>query len=229
MPGADEGGQPFGFFTGATGVTVDRGDAFPKDFLGDIIVGEVANNLVDRAKLRSDGLRIAADQAEVIARYAPVLQMAGDPLRGKAVFKNHCSACPKLEDVGNSVGPDLASIKNRGSEAVLTNTLDPNREVLSQYFTYLVTTDAGVTITGIFTAETVNTVTLRKADGTTETLQRVNIEQMRSTGLSAMPEGLQQQIRLPTMADLLADLNSIKWQVISKLEPTVPEISSGPG
>ena len=149
-------------------------------------------------------------RSEVITRYAPALQMTGDPIRGKVVFKNHCSACHKLEGVGNSVGPDLASIKNRGSESVLTNILDPNREVLPQYLTYLVTTDVGTTVTGMITAETANTVTLRKSDGSTETMQRVNIEQMRSTGLSAMPEGLEQQVPLPAMADLLAYLNSIK-------------------
>ena len=31
-PGSDEGGQPSGFFTGATGVTVYRGDACPAEY-----------------------------------------------------------------------------------------------------------------------------------------------------------------------------------------------------
>ena len=59
-----EGGQPFGFFTAATGVTVYRGDAWPKDFRGDILVGEPANNLVYRARPQADGLSLAAQRAD---------------------------------------------------------------------------------------------------------------------------------------------------------------------
>jgi hypothetical protein len=43
-----------------------------------------------------------------------------------------------------------------------------------------------------------------------EIVQRVNIASLRSTGLSAMPEGLEDKISLQAMADLLAYLNSIR-------------------
>jgi putative heme-binding domain-containing protein len=147
---------------------------------------------------------------DVLARYQKALDQPGEVAKGKVVFKNVCSACHKLEGVGEAVGPDLASIKNRGSEAVMTNVLDPNREVLPQFYTYTLITDAGVTLTGMITAETANTVTIRKADKASETVQRVNIESLRSTGLSAMPEGLEKEIDPQAMADLLAYLNSIK-------------------
>lgn len=48
IPGSDEGGTPSGFFTGATGITVYRGDAWPAEYRGQLFVGEVANNLVYR-------------------------------------------------------------------------------------------------------------------------------------------------------------------------------------
>ena len=44
----------------------------------------------------------------------------------------------------------------------------------------------------------------------TETIPRTDIESLRSLGLSYMPEGLEKQIDVPAMADLLAYLNSIK-------------------
>lgn len=147
---------------------------------------------------------------DVISKYQKALELSGDAVRGKAMFKEVCSSCHRLEGVGQAVGPDLASIKNRGLESVMTNVLDPNREVLPQYYTYVLTTDGGVTITGMITAETANTVTIRKADGTSETVQRVNIESLRSSGLSAMPEGLEQKLNHQAMADLLAYLNGIR-------------------
>jgi hypothetical protein len=39
---------------------------------------------------------------------------------------------------------------------------------------------------------------------------RIHIEELRSTGLSFMPEGLEKWIDVPAMADLLAYLNSIR-------------------
>ena len=39
---------------------------------------------------------------------------------------------------------------------------------------------------------------------------RVRIEEMRSTGQSFMPEGLEKQIGVPAMADLLAYLKTLK-------------------
>jgi hypothetical protein len=68
-----------------------------------------------------------------------------------------------------------------------------------------------VIVTGMISAETVNTVTIRRADGMSETVQRVNVASLRSTGPSAMPEGLEDKLDLRAMADLLAYLNSIKW------------------
>ena len=38
---------------------------------------------------------------------------------------------------------------------------------------------------------------------TNETILRVNIEELRSTGMSFMPEGLEKQIDVQAMADLL--------------------------
>ena len=51
---------------------------------------------------------------------------------------------------------------------------------------------------------------LRRADGTSETVLRIHIEELQSTGLSFMPEGLEKQIDVPAMADLLEYLTSSK-------------------
>ncbi|MFP6753253.1 MAG: PVC-type heme-binding CxxCH protein, partial [Pirellulaceae bacterium] len=62
--GSDEGGTPFGFFTGATGVTIYRGNAWPKEFHGNLLVGDIANNLIYRATLSQDGLQLVATRAD---------------------------------------------------------------------------------------------------------------------------------------------------------------------
>ena len=53
------GGRPSGYFTGATGTTVHRGDAYPPDVAGDVFIADCGSNLIHRKKLRPgpDGLQ----------------------------------------------------------------------------------------------------------------------------------------------------------------------------
>jgi putative heme-binding domain-containing protein len=151
-----------------------------------------------------------ARRPDVVAAYQKALQLKGDPARGKAVFKKECAACHQLEGVGTQVGADLSAIRDQGSATILLNILDPNREVKPQYLSYVLETKAGRLLTGMMTAETATSVTVRRADGSSETVLRIDIEELRSTGLSFMPEGLEKQIDVPAMADLLAYLNAVK-------------------
>ncbi len=150
-----------------------------------------------------------ARRQDVVAAYQKALQLKGDPVRGKAVFQKECSACHRLEGVGTQVGADLSDIRNQTTDAILLNILDPNREVKPQFLSYVLVTKAGRIVTGLITAETANSLTIRRADGTSETILRIHIDELRSTGLSFMPEGLEKQIDVPAMADLLAYLRSI--------------------
>ena len=50
----------------------------------------------------------------------------------------------------------------------------------------------------------------RRSDGTTATVLRVDIEELNSTGLSFMPEGLEKQVTVKMMADLLVYLASVR-------------------
>jgi putative membrane-bound dehydrogenase-like protein len=186
--------------------TVGRSDVDPArlDLLRKYPVAEVRTRA---AKLFAAGL---ARRQDVVAAYQKALQLKGDRERGKAVFKANCSSCHRLEGVGQQVGAELSAIRDRGLDAVLLNILDPNREVLPQYLSYMLVTKSGRVLTGMITAETANSLTIRKPDGSEETVLRLQIEELRSTGLSYMPEGLEQQINVPAMADLLAYLNSVK-------------------
>jgi putative heme-binding domain-containing protein len=195
-------------------------------FLDAVEQGKIARGDVDPArirllqaatdeKIRSRSLKLfagvtPAKRDDVVKAYREALERKGDVARGKVVFKNHCSACHRLEGVGDSVGADLAAIRDRGLEAVLLNILDPNREVKPQFQSYVLETRSGRSITGMIIAEAASSLTLRRGDGTTETVLRIDVEELRSTALSFMPEGMEKQIDVPAMADLLAYLNSIR-------------------
>jgi len=87
--------------------------------------------------------------------------------------------------------------------------LDPNREILPQYLTYVVLTLDGRAVTGMIAEESPNNLTIRQADSTTVAIPRADIDEMTSSGISYMPEGLETQIDPQAMADLLAYLMSV--------------------
>ncbi len=142
-------------------------------------------------------------RADVVAAYRSVLESKGDAERGKQVFAKTCAACHKVQGVGHDIGPNLAAMKARGTEAILLNVLDPNREVNPQYLSYALLTADGRQLTGLITAETATSVTLKRADNATDTVLRIDIDQLKSSGMSLMPEGLEKQIDQQAMADLL--------------------------
>ncbi len=92
----------------------------------------------------------------------------------------------------------------------MLNILDPNRDVKPQFLSYILVTTSGRVLTGMIAAETANSLTIRKPDGVEETVLRLDIEELRGTGLSFMPEGLEKQVDVAAMADLLSYLISAK-------------------
>ena len=165
--------------------------------------------LHDRAKALQARMKLGR-RKDVIDAYRGALALKGDAAKGKAFFQKTCVACHKLEKVGNDIGPNLVAFQARGAEAVLINILDPNLEVNPQYVEYVVLTRDGRTLTGLLAAETSTSITLKRAQGETDIVLRADIEKMRSTGLSLMPEGLEQQLDQQGMADLIAYLMSVK-------------------
>jgi putative heme-binding domain-containing protein len=145
-------------------------------------------------------------RSEVIARYQKALSLPASPARGKLVFQKNCAGCHRLGGEGFEVGPSLETIRHHVPSQVLTNILDPNREVSPNYLEYLVTTKDGKTTSGVIVSETVTGLTLRRTGGVEETVLRQNIEEMTSTNRSLMPEGLEQTINPREMADLIAFL-----------------------
>ncbi len=149
-------------------------------------------------------------RAKVIETYREALDLPGDAERGAAVFKARCATCHAKSNDGKRVGPDLATVQNRSPEQLLLQILDPNREVKPQYLNYQAVTEDGRIKSGIIVAESESNITLRRPEGAADVIARKSIESLVSSGLSLMPEGLEQHINLQQMADLLNYLQAKK-------------------
>lgn len=143
---------------------------------------------------------------QVIDEYEPALSLRADPQRGQRVFERECAACHRFAGKGNDVGPDMAAASHHTPDQMLTHILDPNREVSPNYLEYVVALDDGRVITGVIANESATSIVLRRAEGLQETVLRKSITEIRSSGKSLMPEGLETKVSIQEMADLIAFL-----------------------
>jgi putative heme-binding domain-containing protein len=159
----------------------------------------------DQAKLLFNELE-GGDRMKVYQDYKLSLSASADGSLGKAAFQKSCSACHTYQKEGGKVGPDLTGVKNQPAEALLLHILVPNYEVLPAYQSVSVTTKDGRSMSGWLVSETENSLTLRTTFGTDEAVLRKNIATLGNSGLSLMPDGLEQNITKDEMAKLIAYL-----------------------
>jgi putative membrane-bound dehydrogenase-like protein len=147
----------------------------------------------------------AGARDEVVARYGAAATMNGDVERGHQVFTRVCSVCHQYRgEGGTAFGPDLGEVRNRLPGALLVDILEPNGSIADRYELWDVELTDGSTLAGVIGAETPASVTFRMPGGGQTTVPRARIASMRASDMSAMPEGLEAQIDVQQMADLIA-------------------------
>jgi putative heme-binding domain-containing protein len=153
---------------------------------------------------------VASDRQKIIASYHDAASRRGDVGRGKEVFRRVCSGCHRIGDMGSEVGPDLVNLGGRLTKGnLLTQILDPNASIAAGYEEYIIETADGRILTGILAEDSATSVTLRRKEGHQDTVLRSNIARMRSSTISAMPEGHEREISSQQMSDLLEYLQNL--------------------
>jgi mono/diheme cytochrome c family protein len=71
-------------------------------------------------------------RSEVVQTYQGALALKGSADKGRTIFRTVCASCHCAESQGHELGPNLATVQNRGAESIVLNILDPNREVNPQ-------------------------------------------------------------------------------------------------
>jgi len=161
------------------------------------------------ASINSDRQKVIDDYSKQLA----TIEVDPNNNRGKAVFTKNCSACHRIDDVGAMVGPDISDSRVHTFEKLLISILDPNRSIDANYFRYLARTEDGKVVEGLLKDSNSQTITLLSQNGTTTTLNRLEIEELKSSGTSLMPEGVESQISAREMADLLWYVKNWRYAV----------------
>ena len=155
--------------------------------------------------------RLPEGRREALARYQPAVDREGDVARGRAVFGKACATCHRVDGLGLAVGPDIGDTRTKTRAMLLTDILNPNGAIDGNYINYVVSLRDGRVVNGLIAAESAGSLTLRRAEDQTEVVLRQDVDEVRSTGASLMPEGLEQSITIDEMTDLLSFLKNWRY------------------
>ncbi|MCO6456846.1 MAG: c-type cytochrome, partial [Pirellulaceae bacterium] len=154
------------------------------------------------------GGAISANRREVARQYESALSMEASVAEGAKVFERACAKCHRVDGQGHVVGPDISDVRNRSRDALLYDILDPNLKIEPRFTDYTVVTDDGRVFNGLMDSETSEAVVLLQAEGKRQVIPRTQIEQLRASGKSLMPEGVEKEITVEQMAHLLEFLKA---------------------
>jgi putative membrane-bound dehydrogenase-like protein len=147
------------------------------------------------------------DEAELRSSLSDILTLKGDASNGLEVYQQNCALCHQLRgQLGVSVGPDLGTVHNWSSEAILSNIIKPNQSISSGFDLCSVQLRDGSTAEGIVTSESPGAITLRNIGTVDRTISRSDIKSLKSLNMSVMPTDFATKISHKQMADLLAFL-----------------------
>lgn len=164
---------------------------------------------------------VPAGRQEVLDRYQRALTIDADAARGKLLFEKQCATCHRIAGIGVDVAPDISDSRTKTAAQLLNDILNPNQAIDNNYVSYTVVTTDGKSETGVISAETPASITLRQPEGRTLLILRPDIDELRSNGVSLMPEGLEKNITVEQMADLIGYIKN--WRYLDGSVPAKPK------
>jgi putative membrane-bound dehydrogenase-like protein len=144
------------------------------------VIGRIRPANGDKQKLIEEKKRM------ILAGGAPDFEAGHDLVR------KTCLVCHKLYGEGAEVGPDLTGVGRSTLDALLANVIDPNQVIGKGYENVMIETKDGRSLSGRLVESTDSRVKLLSAGPKEEVVARSDIESMRTSELSVMPEGLEQ-------------------------------------
>jgi putative heme-binding domain-containing protein len=144
-----------------------------------------------------------------IDRLAAVIRAgSGIPKPGKQIFDQQCTRCHTLFSKGGKVGPDLTTYRRDDLETMLLNIVNPSALVREGFGSHIVSLTDGRVLSGILVEQDKNVVVLRGSEGNDLVIARADIDAMRTSPSSIMPEGLLKDLSDQQVRDLFAYLRS---------------------
>lgn len=132
----------------------------------------------------------------------------GDAARGEPTFKQHCAVCHKLFNEGENIGPDLTGAERGNLDFLLTSMVDPSALIRKEYQAQTVALKDGRVLTGLVIEESDAALTLFDSQRQKTVIPRADVESMKPSTASVMPEGILDPLPDDQIRDLFRYLQS---------------------
>ncbi len=144
-----------------------------------------------------------------------ILALEGDAARGRELFFSqsgaNCGLCHQVNGRGRDFGPNLSQIGRKYSRAeILDNILNPSKSIAAGFTNCSVDTKSETSYTGLLVRETEAEVVLKDSNLNQIHIRRGDIVRLQASKISAMPEGLLQNLTAAQAADLVAFLGALR-------------------
>lgn len=143
-----------------------------------------------------------------------ILSRDGDAARGKLIFfsdGSRCKVCHDARDKTKSIGTTLVEMNTKYKQPaeMLQHVLKPSLKIDEPLAAYLVLTTNGKVITGLVAEKTDAIVVLKTAERKLICIPTDEIDEMRKSQKSLMPDGILSDLTAQEAADLLAYIRSL--------------------
>ncbi|SOE22224.1 putative membrane-bound dehydrogenase domain-containing protein [Spirosomataceae bacterium TFI 002] len=185
---------------------VKKGNISQSDLQWPQIVEMMNNDEEDVRTAAREVFAVNEDRKAILQNYLVAADLKGDAKKGREIFQSNCSICHMMPQITNAVdfGPDLSTLKSRNQNSIITEIINPNNSIADKYAQWEITLQKGELLTGIITAENDQTISLKQMGGHTQTIDKESIKSKTPSKSSAMPDGLEANISVNDMADLVA-------------------------
>jgi putative heme-binding domain-containing protein len=145
---------------------------------------------------------------------AVILSRKGNHERGKLIYFSdgaRCRNCHEIEDKTKSLGPTLAEINKKYPQPaeLLLHVLKPSQKIDEPFAAYAVATDDGRILSGLLVEKNAKEIVLKTAEKLIVRIPQENIEELRKSDKSLMPDGVLSDLTAQEAADLFEYLRSL--------------------
>jgi putative heme-binding domain-containing protein len=131
---------------------------------------------------------------------------AGDPTRGRRLFQEKCASCHRLHGAGEMIGPDLTFANRKDRDFLLVSLVDPSGVVRKEFQASVVATRDGRILTGLIVEQSPEAIVLCNAKAERTRVPRSDVEEVKESEVSLMPESLYKEFSPEQLRDLFSFL-----------------------
>jgi putative membrane-bound dehydrogenase-like protein len=162
-------------------------------------LGEVWGELRDSPSER----RTQIEQTKTI--FAGAAASSVDLADGRRLFQRTCAQCHRLFGEGEAIGPDLTGAQRTSLDYLLENILDPSAVVGKDYRMTVLRTEDGRVLNGLLVSRDEQAFVLQTFSARERILVE-EVEEVKTTSQSAMPDGLLENLTTAQIRNLLSYL-----------------------